>query len=283
MTKRVNSIATKLAMFTILLAIGGLVQSQEIRPPFMQQEVKTVKTLDFNGDYAEEIGMFTSIGNRVFKPKGNGPFPAVVLSHTSGGLQKQHMRVQAKNLLENGYVVLMPDSHSRQGGVVINFGMIDFGIIDAYAALDFLRKQPYVDKSKIYQAGFSWGAFVSTLLASKSSSVLSNSGQRFRATVAFYSSCSRVRSNNFKVVLEDSDIPSLMLMAGKDIQTPVGNCPEILENFNKNGARFEWHVYQDATHGWDQNDTRSIGNYYDSSITKDSADRMIKFFRKNSE
>ncbi len=280
MTKRVNSIATKLAIFTILLAIGGVGHT---RPAFTQQEVKTVKALNFNGDYAEEIGMFTSIGNRVFKPKGDGPFPAVVLSHTSGGLQKQHMRVQAKNLLENGYVVLMPDSHSRQGGVVINFGMIDFGIIDAYAALDFLRKQPYVDKSKIYQAGFSWGAFVSTLLASKSSYVLSNSNQRFRATVAFYSSCNLVRADTYKLVFEDSDIPSLMLMAGKDIQTPAGNCPEILESLNKNGARFEWHVYQDATHGWDQNDTRSIGNYYDSSITKDSADRMIKFFRKNSE
>ncbi len=280
MTKRVNSIATKLAMFTILLAIGGLVQSQEVRPAFMQQEAKTVKALNFNGDYAEEIGIFTWIGNRVFKPKGDGPFPAVVLSHSSGGLQLSHMKFHAINLLENGYVVLVPDSYGRGE---VNRNVTDVGIIDAYAALDFLRKQPYVDKSKIYQAGFSWGAFVATLLASKSTSVLSNSGQRFRATVAFYSSCSRVRSNNFKVVLEDSDIPSLMLMAGKDIQTPVANCPEILENFNKNGARFEWHVYQDATHGWDQTETRHLGNYYDASITKDSADRMIKFFRKNSE
>ncbi len=282
MTKRVNSIATKLAMFTILLAIGGLGQSQMSRPAFMQQEVKTVKALDFNGDYAEEIGMFTSIGNRVFKPKGDGPFPAVILSPSAGGLRLSHMKSQAKNLLENGYVVLVPDRFGGQDGRTIRFGMIDFGIIDAYAALDFLRKQPYVDKSKIYQAGFSWGAFVATLLASKSSSVLSNSGQRFRATVAFYSSCS-VGVNNWKLVFEDSDIPSLMLMAGKDTQNPVGNCPEILENLNKNGARFEWHVYQDATHGWDQTENRSMGNYYDSSITKDSADRMIKFFRKNSE
>src|SRR5450432_3434050 len=47
-------------------------------------------------------------GARLYAPEGGGPFPAIVLSHTSGVLQ-QHMFQWAQRLLVAGYVVLIVD------------------------------------------------------------------------------------------------------------------------------------------------------------------------------
>ena len=45
----------------------------------------------------EELGALTTLSNQIFKPSGAGPFPAVVLVHTCGGLKNPHMRLHTQD------------------------------------------------------------------------------------------------------------------------------------------------------------------------------------------
>ena len=125
---------------------------------------------DFKFQVEESFGPFTNASNKVFKPKGDGPFPAVVLIHTSGGLRNGHVKRDAQKLVEKGYVALVLDSMGPRGVNVITESTRALyppaGVKDAYIALDFLKSQSYVDKDRIYEAGYSWGGFIATLLGS---------------------------------------------------------------------------------------------------------------------
>ncbi|WP_169730024.1 dienelactone hydrolase family protein [Comamonas badia] len=116
----------------------------------------------FNGEVRESIGAFTDIANTVFKPAGEGPFPAVVLMHTCGGLKgapNAHMKQHAQELLEAGHVVLVIDSYGPRGfdNCAARAPSGSGGIADAYAALALLAAKPFVDGTRIYQVGYSWG------------------------------------------------------------------------------------------------------------------------------
>jgi len=59
-----------------------------------------------------------SIPMQVMKPDGAGPFPAIVMLHDCSGLGKLSSgapRRWAKELVEQGYVVAIPDSFSTRG------------------------------------------------------------------------------------------------------------------------------------------------------------------------
>lgn len=53
----------------------------------IRASVARFQPLKFSATPQEEIGAFTDIYNVVFKPKGGGPFPAIVLIHTCGGIK----------------------------------------------------------------------------------------------------------------------------------------------------------------------------------------------------
>ena len=50
----------------------------------------------------------------VYKPNGSGPFPAVILAHTCGGVSP-HTDAWGKLLVSWGYLVLAPDSFGPRG------------------------------------------------------------------------------------------------------------------------------------------------------------------------
>lgn len=227
----------------------------------------------------EGIGIFTNIANRVFKPKGNGPFPAVVLTHTCGGVGNSHIRSHAEFLLEKNYVVFVQDSfgprgvdYCRPGNTVIQTE----GVIDAYDILEHLMSLAFVDKNRVFQAGFSWGGFVAQLLSSKSRAADLNSKHRFRATVSFYATCF---APIVHAVPYDADRPVLMLIAANDKDLHHTGCIEHLTERKANGSPFEWFVYE-ASHGWDKHGQSHIGYYFDNKITKDSLAKMLDFFEK---
>src|SRR5258708_17655482 len=57
----------------------------------------------------------------LFRPEGQGPFPAVIALHNCTGLSNSagtlgaRYRDWGERLAKNGYVVLMPDSHGSRG------------------------------------------------------------------------------------------------------------------------------------------------------------------------
>lgn len=245
----------------------------QIAPPY------DWKPVAFNDEVKDSIGVFTNIANTIFKPAGDGPFPATALMHTCGGLKgapNAHMKVHAQELLAAGHVVLVIDSYGPRGfdNCSVRAPSGSGGIADAYAALNLLASKPFVDGARIYQVGYSWGAFISALLASPQSARLAGSERRFTATVVNYGSCA---FKDKHMVLQDMDRPLLLLMGGRDDEVPSAPCFPLLEEMKAAGKPVQWHVYPDATHGWDKSGQGSRGYVYNPSVAKDATERMLGF------
>ena len=257
---------------------------------FMPASAQTGTLLDNHAGYSAvaveagvrtELGVFTSISNTIFRPQTEGPHPAVVIVHTCGGLQNAHIRGHAKDLLEAGYVVLVQDSHSPRGFQTCRERQIPFavGLMDAYAGLNHLAAQSFVDAKRIYLSGFSYGGFVAMLAASPRSAITFQSGNRFRATVAHYANC--VRPSGAKTLLDDVDRPLLLLFGAKDSETPLQTCFPVVEQLATAGKPVSWHTYPEASHAWDQQGEGRKGYVYDKAATQDASRRVLEFFGQN--
>jgi dienelactone hydrolase len=259
-----------------LAFLSGVGHCQDIRP-LMATRLQGQAPVKFDSQPKEEFGALTGISNTVFKPPGPGPFPAVVVVYTCGGVHQMPMRDHGRDLFAAGYVVLMQDSHSSRGITTCRQRPIlsTVGALDAYAGLAHLSAQPYVDKSRIFLAGYSWGAFVAQLASSPQSAQALGSPLRFRAAVANYGNC---ESGTFPRLVRDVDRPLLMLMGSADTETPPASCFPLLDELKASGVPVQWHVYPGATHAWDRQGAASSGYIYDAEATRDAKRRMLEFF-----
>ena len=269
------------------LSCLALIAAAAATAPALAQDLKAqltqpidLKPVTFAAEAKASIGTFTDVANVVFKPAGDGPFPAVVLMHTCGGLKgppNVHMKQHAQALLAAGHAVLVVDSFGPRGfdNCAARSPATSTGIADAYAALAHLAAQPFVDKARIYQAGYSWGAFASALLASPQSAQLVGAEQRFSATVVHYGSCAY---KQHALVLKDIDRPLLLLMGGRDTEVPSAPCFPLLDELKAAGKPVQWHVFPEATHGWDKPSLASRGYVYDAQVSQDATARMVAFF-----
>ncbi|CAM8661811.1 COG0412 Dienelactone hydrolase and related enzymes [Comamonadaceae bacterium] len=228
-----------------------------------------------------ELGTFTSIGNTVFKPDGEGKLPAAVIVHTCGGVQNEHIRRHANELLEAGFVVLIQDSHTPRGFRTCRERPIPFavGLMDAYTGLNHLATLPFVDAERVFLAGYSYGGFVAMLASSPRSTTTFKSQVRFRAAVAHYANC--VRPSGARTLLEDLDRPLLMLFGERDTETPMATCFPLLDELLVKGQPVSWHVYPGMTHGWDKQGESANGYIFDRPAALDATRRMIEFFNKH--
>src|SRR5688572_69479 len=67
---------------------------------------------------AETISIGDGIPATLLKPQGNGPFPAVVMLHDCSGLGPRSSGAPGrwtKELVSQGYAVILPDSFSTRG------------------------------------------------------------------------------------------------------------------------------------------------------------------------
>lgn len=238
----------------------------------------------------------------IYKPAGGGPFPAVVLFHHCAGVSA-HIGEWAKALLQTGYAALVVDGFSPRG---LRYGEnckppprvnTAESALDAYRALEHLAAQPYVDKDRIGLVGFSWGAMVALLAARKDVAAFlprERKELRFRAIASLYPHCfmPSVKTPTGAVSVEwlsqETDRPLLVLMGGRDEETPAKFCLPRLESLKAKGVDVDWHVYPDATHAWDQKESSGHrantvfgGTHtyqYSAETTQASRERVLQFF-----
>lgn len=243
----------------------------------------------------------------LYKPEGDGPFPAVVLLHQCGGLRSgngvwtnQSMLGWAREAVSRGYVALLLDSLGPRSVDTVCMGPkggVTFarGVRDAFQAADHLAKLPYVDHRRVAFAGFSWGAMVGLLGGSAAWEKALAPGARFRAVAAVYPGCFDIRPPGlaaYPIVNADIGVPMLVLAGGRDTETPAAECVSRLEAIKAAGGPVEWHVYADATHCWDcanldgfrKTDWRgnAVEYRYDREVTQDTAARIFEFFARAS-
>ncbi len=176
------------------------------------------------------------------KPKGAGPFPAVILLHSCLGLPSNRRAIES-TLVAEGYVALFVDDFSTRG--LKDTCAVDFpeGLNDAYGALAYLSRLPDVDPARIAAVGFSQGADTALKIASShyASAFAIPDGAKFRAAAAFYPPCSNVAGERLA-------IPTLILVGSADGVTPAADCQTLARN-NPGSVRLV--IYPNAAHCFD--------------------------------
>jgi dienelactone hydrolase len=178
------------------------------------------------------------------RPKGAGPFPAVVLLHSCLGLPANKAAI-GDVVASWGYVALFVDDFATRG--IKETCAVDFGeaLADAFGALVYLSRLPYVDPNRIAAVGFSQGADTALKIASArfASAFAVRNDLTFKVAAAFYPPC----ENQAGAKLE---IPTLILIGESDDVTPMADCRRLAERpENRSDVRLV--VYPGAYHGFD--------------------------------
>ncbi len=249
---------------------------------------------------ASDLGTFSRLDGGFFKPDGAGPFPAVVLLHTCGGI-RDDLRAWTKAALKLGYVVLIPDSmRGAKSNCALPFAVSDGRRAkDAMDAAAHLARQPYVDPARIYAAGFSQGVHVAEMVASPALAAAASAAgsARYAALAGLYGACGfEPLAGKLQFLVEylkrDTDRPLLLLMAEGDNETPASFCLDRLPKLKEAGVPVEWHVYPgNVTHCWDcsslngqvKMDYRGsrVTYTYNEAVTEDSRKRVFEFFARH--
>jgi dienelactone hydrolase len=266
------------SLFVLVLAIFvsrsvGVTRAQEDpSPDGLRAQAAAYADLKFSN--ARSLGFFSTLGNSVFRPDGVGPFPALVLVHTCGGINDRST-YWTETFLKRGYAVLVIDSLGPRD-VKTNCGRPRRrvtparGVKDAFDALGHLQKLDVVDARRIGLVGMSWGGAVGHRASSKLWAEALSGGSRFGAIATLYGNCRTPSGNNH--LRDDVDRPLLVLMGDADTETPPTDCMPKLHILKERGAPVEWHVYPGATHAWDR---------HSKEATDDSGRRIFDFMERH--
>jgi dienelactone hydrolase len=227
-------------------------------------------------------GRSEQIPATMLKPEGPGPFPAVVIMHDCSGLGPRSSGAPirwARELVEKGYVIIMPDSFAprgHSGGVCTNASPSRSEVApprraaDAYAALAYLRTLPYVDGSRIGIMGGSHGGsttLVSVVAPERDKEWLAQEKRTgFSAAVALYPGCA-AGMGGWRTIRQSSEsglttnyvgvykpvAPLLILIGENDDWTPAEPCVKLTEIAHQAGYPVSIKVYGGAHHSFDSN------------------------------
>ena len=175
------------------------------------------------------------------RPDEPGRHQAVIVLHGCGGFGPSHVAI-ADVLRSFGYVALALGSlgefnacsgRGADGALAEAF--------DAYAALDWLAQQSYVDADRVALIGFSMGG-AATLDAVEPGLIEDKKPRHFRAAIAYYPWC-KDRSGL-------TTVPTLILVGEKDDWTHASWCQDMMARRDGKGAPVKLIVYPGATHGF---------------------------------
>ncbi|WP_213773211.1 dienelactone hydrolase family protein [Bradyrhizobium sp. dw_78] len=194
----------------------------------------------------------------LYKPDGEGPFPAVIALHGCGGLAGRsepvlpRYRDWAEQLLKSGTAVLLPDSYgSRELGPQCRVKERHVlarreRVADILAARQWLVQQPWTAHDRISLLGWANGA--SALLWAVRPQLSSRSVEPdFRSAIAFYPDCRLSAGLGWS-----ARVPTLLLIGAKDdVSSPLA-CRQMIEGARGRSALVHIVVYPAAYHDFDR-------------------------------
>jgi dienelactone hydrolase len=244
------------AIFTLLIATAVAISAGQI----LSIQVLSTHALAAGSPEAVEIPQ--KEGGRLkamlFRPEGQGPFPAVVALHNctglnnSGGALGSRYRDWGERLAKNGYVVLMPDSNGSRGAgsqCATRSRSIRADrerVADADAARAWLQSQSWVVPDRVALMGWASGAIAALWAVRARPQPQSNDGPDFRSAVAFYPGCRRLNNAAWS-----ARVPTLILIGRADDQASAAVCQQMVAGARGRSARVEIHVYPNAHHDFD--------------------------------
>lgn len=190
----------------------------------------------------------------IYRPPGAGPFPAIVMLHGCSGLWRRDGRPTAsydfwaRHFRGRGFVAVLLDSFGPRGEREICTHQERAirpereRVTDAYAALEWLAKDPGVDGERVFLLGWSNGGTTALHAAARSRAP---GAPRFAAAVAFYPGCGPwSKGSGYQPAM-----PVLIQAGGADDWTPAAACVALAAAAR--GA-VEIDVYEGAHHAFDR-------------------------------
>ena len=217
-------------------------------------------------------GQGATLEGYLSRPKGNGPFPALIVIHENRGLN-EHVRDVARRYAAEGFVALAVDQLSRQGGTA-SFASPDAArdaigtlnddqiVADLDAAYKYLESHSAVRKDRIGVTGFCWGGQRTFLYAT--------ANPNLKAAAVFYGTTPPEEK------LANIKCPVLANYGETDTRI-TSKVPETEALMKKYGKSYDPKIYPGAAHAF-FNDT---GQAYNEAAAKDAWARTLAFFRKN--
>ncbi len=185
------------------------------------------------------------ISGELYRPAGDGPFPAVVaLPGCTGRFDPVSERDITRRYTELGYVVLWVDSLSARG-IQHECGFVPHPAdqaLDVYGALDFLAAQPFIDPARVILLGIADGGTTALGLASPAGYAQGISSHRFIAAIAYSPHC----YPGFATVT----VPTLILTGEVDSWNPAVECEAMMAQRTGAGATERLIVFPGAYHGF---------------------------------
>lgn len=244
-------------------------------------------------DSALTGGPPTALTGFLWKPDGNGPFPAVVMMHGCAGgffangqphpIYRQWGQLFAKE----GYVALLVDGFHPRGYQEVCTRK-ERPILpsrerpyDAFAALKYLGSRAEVDLARVAIAGWSHGAIatlftIGNTLPQRAEIRAAGFQADFKAAVTFYPGCVTRAAPRWSPVG-----PTLMLLGANDDWTPSDPCVRLAETQAAAGHPVQHILYPNAYHGFDapsgelhlRTDIQTVGGKTSAHVGPDPAAR----------
>lgn len=183
--------------------------------------------------------------------------PAVVLLHGCSGAYDRHgglasrMRDYAALLNQEGWHVLVLDSLSARGLSELCTQRPSSRTVkvlnrrkDALGALEWLARQPGVDRERLVLLGWSNGGSTVLAATNRRAGAVKDAPAQPRAAVAFYPGCEQELRRGY-----DAAAPLLMLVGDSDDWTPPQACRDLAKAAQ--GAPVRLVGYPGAVHGFD--------------------------------
>jgi dienelactone hydrolase len=218
----------------------------------------------------------------LYKPDGPGPFPLVVQLHGCGG-KKPFQKTWAEVARDAGAAALVIDSHAPRGisqhdaYLTVCTGLRLRGAEragDLYAALEWARRQDWVDKTRLCAGGWSHGSWTImdalclghdarhvTGLADLPDDPLA--GLRSVFLVYPYAGPGALTRSRRWVALPDVTA----IVCGRDYVVGMDGPLRALGRVRAQGARVRLETFPHATHAFDEPDARDLRVKYDPALT----------------
>jgi len=254
------------------LCAAGFAMAQALLPRYAQAQ-----TVSFTDDriqakyvtYPSPGGNSGTMRGYLAQPKGNGPFPAVLVVHENRGLNP-YIEDVARRAAVAGFVALAPDGLFPAGGYPGNDDdgrSLQAGLDQAKLRTDMLNSARYlkgqkVSSGKLGVTGFCWGGGTTNWLAATMGSDM-HAGAPFYGAAAETAGVPKIKAK-LLIHYAENDARINDMWPGYEQALKAARVP------------YEAHIYPGTQHGFHNNSTPR----YNEAAAKLAWERTVEFFKK---